>query len=337
MKFLALSLILIAASTAAHAQTAGKSTNSLFDDSEIKTLAPKTISIQGEVLDPGPVDLSSLPIRSVAIKEMAVENGKPAFKGAFFVSGYSLYDILNSKAFKKAPENTFSSPVDLYVIVENEKGEKAVFSWGEIYYRNSFDILVSKTIQPINPARTKASYTLPETPRLICARDLLNCRFLSNPVRITIKSYHGSMPKEKPQDIYAPELKIVAKAAVFTVGDIGSSAEKRTYIDVGYGHGMGFKGNENVSGYLAKDLISSKLLPTPEMLREWIVVGNAKDGYRVVLSLSEIVNRNDNEEFLLLDKKDTPGTGRYVLYPAGDFFADRDVKAVEKLELMPSE
>jgi hypothetical protein len=264
---------------------------------------------------------------------MGVENGTRVFKGAFFVNGYALCDILKSRSFKKAPENTFSSPVDLYAVVENEKGEKAVFSWGEIYYRNSFDILVTKTIQPINPTRAKASYALPETPRLICAGDLLNVRFINNPTKITVKSYHGSMPKEKPKDIYSPEMNIVTKAGTFTIGDVGSSVEKRTYSDVGYGHGMGFKGNENVSGYLLKDLIAANLTPTPDMLRQWIAIGSAKDGYRVVLSFSEIMNRNDNQDLLLLDKKNSPGDGRYTLYPAGDFFADRDVKAIEKLEL----
>jgi hypothetical protein len=332
MRYLTLLGMLFCLSVVAYAQTP-KPTNSFFDDSEMKAFDPKSIVIQGEVQDAGPVDLSSLPIRSVAIKEMGLENGQRVFKGAFFVSGYSLYDILNSKNFKKAPENTFPSPTDLYVVVENDKGEKAAFSWGEIYYRNSFDILITKTIQPINPARAKASYVLPDTPRLICAGDLVNARFISNPARITVKSYHGSMPKDKPKDIYSPELNVVSKTGSFKIGDIGSSVEKRTVSDVSYGHGMGFKGSENVTGYLLKDLISANLKPTPDMLREWIAVASAKDGYRVVISLSEIMNRGDNQDFLLMDKKDTPGSGRYHLYPAGDFFADRDVRAVEKLEL----
>jgi hypothetical protein len=96
---------------------------------------------------------------------------------------------------------------------------------------------------------------------------------------------------------------------------------------------MGFKGNESVTGYLLKDALEANFKPTPEMLREWIAVGSAKDGYRVVLSLSEIMNRGDNQDFLLLDKKDSPQSGRYLLYPTGDFFADRDVRAIEKLEL----
>jgi hypothetical protein len=161
----------------------------------------------------------------------------------------------------------------------------------------------------------------------------LDVRFISNPTKITVKSFHGAMPKDKPTDIYSPELKIVTKTGAFTIGDIGPSIEKRTYTDIGYGHGMGFKGDENVSGYLLKNLISAKFTPTPDMLREWIAVGSAKDGYRVVLSLSEIMNRSDNEDFLLLDKKDSRGNGRYALYPSCDFFADRDVRAIERLEL----
>jgi hypothetical protein len=145
------------------------------------------------------------------------------------------------------------------------------------------------------------------------------------------------MPKDKPKDIYSPELTLVTKAGAFIIGDVASSIEKRTYSDVGYGHGMGFKGNENVSGYLVKDLIAANLKPSPEMLREWIAVGNAKDGYRVVLTLSEIMNRSDNQDVLLVDKKDSQANGRYILYPAADFFADRDVKAIERLELFPLE
>jgi hypothetical protein len=97
---------------------------------------------------------------------------------------------------------------------------------------------------------------------------------------------------------------------------------------------MGFKGALSVSGYLLKDLIASNLKLSPDMLGKWIAVASAKDGYRSVMSLSEIMNRGDNQDMLLLDKKDSAGDGRYILYPAGDFFADRDVKAVERIELL---
>jgi hypothetical protein len=337
MKTAAFFMIAFLMATTAQAQTAAKSTSSFFDDSDGRDLAPKSIVIAGEVQSPGVVELSSLPIRSIAVKEMGSENGKPVFRGAFFVNGYSLYDILNATNFKKVPENTFPSPVDMYVIVENGKGEKAAFSWGEIFYRNSFDILIAKTVQPINPARAKVSYPLPDGPRLICAGDLLNVRYLDNPTKITVRSWRGAVSKDKPKDIYAPELNVTGQSIHLRIADVQPAVEKRTYSDVGYGHGMGFKGNETVTGYLLKSVLAAGFKPTPEMLKEWIAVGSAKDGYRVVYSLSEIMNRIDNQDFLLLDKKDTPESGRFLIYPSGDFFADRDIRSAEKVELTRAE
>jgi hypothetical protein len=130
-------------SIAATAQTQTKPTNSYFDDSESKELAVKSILVQGEVRKAGQVNLVDLPIRSVAYKEVGIENGKQVFKGAFFVSGYSPYDILDSMSYKKAQENTFNPPVDLYAIVENEKARR-LYSVGVNLLRNSFDILVQK-------------------------------------------------------------------------------------------------------------------------------------------------------------------------------------------------
>ena len=68
--------------------------------------------------------------------------------------------------------------------------------------------------------------------------------------------------------------------------------------------------------------------------RDGIAIVSAKDGYRCAFSLSEIVNRNDNLDFLLIDRKDVRDEGRYVLYASPDFFVDRDVKAIDKIEFV---
>jgi hypothetical protein len=310
----------------------GQDRNSLFENPESKSYVVRSITVQGEVQSPGPVSLDSLPLRSAAIKELQMENGKQDFKGAYFVTGYSLYDILNGKKFKKDPENKFSPPVDLYIIVENDKGEKAVFSWGEIYYRDSFGILITKSISAINPARMSTKWTLPEEPRLVCGSDLLSLRFLSNPTKITVKSFHGAVPGEKPKDIYSAEFKIATGAGSATIGDMPSSVQKRAVTNLSYGHGMGYKGVLNLTGFRLKDLIESKV--NPNDLRDTIVVASAKDGYRTVLSASEILNRNDNQDIILVDRKGSADDGRYLLFEPGDFFADRDVRAVEKIELI---
>ena len=332
MKYIPMLLMLLLAPAAAKERV--QTTNNLFDDYEIKTVAPRSILIEGEVQDPGPVDLNPLPLRNAAVKELAFENGKRVFKGAFFVSGYALCDILNGKAIKKSPENTFGSPVDMYVIVENDKGAKTVFSWGEIYYRESYDLLVARSVQPVYPARAKASYPLPQEPRLICGSDLLNFRFLDNPTKITVKSFHGPLPAVKPKDVFSPEIAIAAKSGSAKVGEIGSSAALRKNISVLYGHGMGFREALDFAGYSLKDLIADRIPWSPENARDTIAVVSAKDGYRSVFSASEIMNRGDDKEILLNDLKDQPNGGRYTLIVTGDFFADRNVKSVEKIELI---
>jgi hypothetical protein len=316
------------------AQEKSESTNTNFDIAESRILNPGSILIQGEVNDPGSVDVSRLPIRNAAIKEVALENGKYVFKGAFYVSGYSLYDILNLKKAKKSPENKFAPPVDMYVVVENAKGEKAAYSWGEIFYREGFNILITKTVQPIYPAHAKASWTIFDRPRLVCGNDLLNVRFIDNPTKITVKSFHGAVPTEKPKDGYSPEISIVSKTGATTARDF-AAVEKRNNRLVLYGHGAGFKEVADFTGFVLKDVLKAQIQSFPK-LQTGIVIVSATDGYRSAFSLSEIMNRNDNQEYLLNELKDNPVGGRYTLR-VNDFFADRDVRSVSKIELVDEE
>jgi hypothetical protein len=329
--------LICTAAGAVLAQDLDQSTNSFFDDSEVKSYNPKNILVQGEVQAPVTVDLSGLSLRSVPIKQLGLENGKQVFRGAFFVSGYSLYDILNRAKIKKAPENTFKPPVDMYVIVENDKGEKAVFSWGEIYYRDSFDILITRSIQAINPARAKTKWTLPDEPFLVCGSDLLDVRFITNPAKITIKSYRQNEGVEEPKDVYSPEIGILTSSGSATVRDLSASIEKRKYKSILYGHGMGFKEVFSATAYLLKDTLAANAKLAPERLKNTLVVASAKDGYRVAFSASEIMNRNDNHDYLLNDLKDNPTGGRYTLVVPPDYFADRDVRSVDKITLVDIE
>lgn len=309
-------------------------TNSLFDVSESRTFTMKGIEVVGEVRNPGMVDFSSLaavPVRSAPIHELAIENGKQVYKGAFFVSGWSLYDILKDKTVAKAPENAFKPPVDQYVIVENAKGDRAVFSWGEIYYRDGFNILISRTVQAIDPARAKVAWPLFSEPRLVCASDLVNARFISNPTRITVKSFHGA-GIEKGGASAAREFRIVNRSDSTMIGDMPTTVEKRKNRSFLYGHGMGYKGILEFTGYLLKDALSATTKFSAADIGRGIAVISAADGYRSVFSLSEIVNRNDNQDFLLNEVKKGDG-GRYTLI-ANDFFADRNVRSVSRIELV---
>ncbi|MBN2862324.1 MAG: hypothetical protein JXN62_04120 [Bacteroidales bacterium] len=57
------------------------------------------------------------------------------------------------------------------------------------------------------------------------------------------------------------------------------------------------------------------------------------DGYRCALSYSELFNRNDQQEFLLIKYKEGEEGGLFRLFAAGDFFSDRAIKSVTEIHL----
>ena len=76
---------------------------------------------------------------------------------------------------------------------------------------------------------------------------------------------------------------------------------------------------------------------TSRDLKTGLVVVIGLDGYRCIYSLSEVVNRSDQEEILLVDGKSDDGSGQYRLYPACDFFSDRAIKAISEISLTTAE
>lgn len=328
-------LVFLFVSVPLFAQEVKENTSSFFDESEVKEYVLKNIMIDGEVELPGVVDLSTLPLRNVPVKEIIMQNGKDKFIGSYYYSGYSLFDILNSKKVKKAEGSDFKPAVDLYVIVENDKGEKAVFSWGEIYYaKDNFQFILSKSVNAINPSKMKMKWPFPVDPRIICSRDIYNYRFIANPVKITVKSFPGVFTAIQTKEIFSPEIKVTCGAQSAVIKDIKSNTEKRMYKNIGYGHGMGWKGVKDVDGYLVKDVLKEHIQFQNEEIGSSVVCVSAKDGYRAVYSLSEIINRSDNEDFLLLERKDSKEDGRYTFYAAPDFFVDRNVRAVDRIQIV---
>jgi hypothetical protein len=316
------------AQSAAHTSSHDTSTVREF------TLAP--LRVVGEVETPGTVDFASLPLVKVPVKELGLdESGKKHFRGAFFYSGYSLYDILKSFKVKKANDKEFHPSTDLYLVIENEKKQKTVLSWGEVFYAgNHFQTLISKSVEAILPSKRKTQWTLPTQSGLVCGDDLNVVRFISSPTTITVRSYSGSFAATKGDNLYSPVISITTGTETSTISEIGLSIEQRKYTSVGYGHGMGYKGVQTVEGFVLKDVLQGIVRPTADEMRSCLVVVSAKDGYRAVFSASEIFDRNDNRDFLLIDRKDSKSDGRYAVFATPDFFVDRNVKAVEKIAVV---
>ena len=166
-------------------------TNNFYDNTETYNLPVIELTVDGEIANPGKVDFSSLPNHSVIVKETLLDStGGDRFTGAFRYDGYSLFDILEKKVIKKVNAGEFNSIIDLFVEIENENGEKVVFSWGEIYYPNNLHkILIASSVSRIVPSKTKELWTLPGSSKIVASTDLITERNISNPVRITVRSY----------------------------------------------------------------------------------------------------------------------------------------------------
>ncbi|MDQ1296549.1 MAG: hypothetical protein QG611_527, partial [Bacteroidota bacterium] len=312
-------------------------TNNFYDNTPTFQLPVKQLTVEGEISNPGKIDFSSLSRHSVIVKETLLDStGSDRFTGAFRYDGYSLFDILENRIIKKVNSEEFNPVIDLYIEVENDKGDKIVLSWGEIYYPNNLHrILIAGGVSRIVPSKTKELWTLPLESKLVVAGDLITERNISSPVKITVRSYPGSFPTVKGMTpIYSQKIRLFkGKEIIGEVTTIPGTDKCVTFNTVFYGRGRGIHSTSPFTGYLLKDILIKEYPVTKENLRSGIMCITGQDGYRCAVSYSEIFNRNDQQEFLLIKTASGEDGGLFRMFAAGDFFSDRAVKSVNEIHL----
>ncbi|HNW68760.1 MAG TPA: hypothetical protein PKI01_00030 [Bacteroidales bacterium] len=310
-------------------------TNDFYDDAGTVALkGDRKIEIAGEVANPGVVDFSKLKKHSVIVKETVFKAPADSFSGAYRYDGYSLYDILNSIVLKKKNENVFRPIIDLFVEIENAKGEKVVLSWGEIYYPiHRHEILIATDVMRIVPSKTKELWTLPVDTKLVVGADLVTARNISNPVKITVVSYPLDVPVTKDmKPLYSPEFKITdGTKDLKNVKELPKGLTVQNYPAIFYGRGKGIHSTQPFKGVMLKDMLAGDFPFSNELLKRGLIVAIAKDGYRGVFTYSEIMNRNDQAELLLIASPEEKTDAVFRLYPAMDFFSDRAIKALTEI------
>lgn len=311
----------------------GNKTSSFFDDTQEKVFNINSIFVEGEVENPGETDLTKLPLTSVVFKEAAYDK-QAKFVGSYHCTGYSLFDIVNSKILKKANYSDFPPNVDLYIIIENAAGKKVVVSWGELFYSKNFNkIVLTKQVTAINPSKMKMQWPVGENARFIFPNDLFNGRYIDNPTKITVKSNSGNYPKN--EKMYSETFDISLDGKVLTtVKQVDANSVLHKFDYVGYGHGRGFKGINEAAGYALKDIVRPLIQQQNTGCYDKLVVISSKDSYRATYSLSEIINRNDCDDFLVTIPEKDPEDGKYNVFATPDFFVDRNVRSVDKIEII---
>lgn len=312
-------------------------TNNFYDNTETNALPLQELIINGEIANPGKVDYSVLPLHSVIVKETLIDSaGGDRFVGAYRYDGYSLFDILNNLILKKANSQVFNPIIDLYIEIENNKGEKVVFSWGELYYPNNLHkIIIATGVSRIVPSRTKELWPLPVESKIVAANDLITERNISSPVKITVKSFPISLVVNRNLfPLYSSQIDIFSTSK--KIGSIDRVAERHnieTFNTIFYGRGKGIHSTSPFKGALLKDLLLEYFPISRENLKAGMLCLAGKDGYRCAVSYSELFNRNDQQEFLLVKSDKGEDGGLFRTFPASDFFSDRAIKALSEIHL----
>jgi len=313
-------------------------TNNFYDSTETYTLPMGDLYIEGEISNPFKVDFTKLTERSVIVKETLLDPaGGEKFTGAFRYDGYSLFDILEKTIIKKSNAEEFNSVIDLYIEVENKAGEKVVFSWGEIYYPNNLHkIIIAGKVSRIVPSKTKELWTLPEKSKIVAATELITERNISDPVKITIKSFPKSFTTIKGlSPMYSPDFKIYDQATLAgAVNSVPGNIKNETFYTIFYGRGRGIHSTSPFTGSMVKYLLKTFYPVTREKLQRGLLCFAGKDGYRCSVSYSELFNRNDQQEFLLVDSAPGENGGLFRVFATPDFFSDRAIKSLSEVHLI---
>jgi hypothetical protein len=313
-------------------------TNDFYDDAETYDLRGATqIFLEGEIGNPGAIEITELPLRSLIIKEALASGDTNCFSGAYRYDGYSLYDILNHVVLKKKNEAEFPPIIDLYVRVENKDGESVIFSWGEIYYPvHRHEIIIATKVARIVPSKTKELWPLPQDIKIVAGHDLVTERNISNPVKITVLSAGISYHVNKEMNpLFSDHIRIISQDQ--NIAKLNSSADSLQHLKyetIFYGRGRGIHSTTPFYGIPVKDYLNPFFKMTRENLRSGYFIFASVDGYRCVYTFSEIFNRNDQSEVLLVEDAGNKDGGMFRLFPAADFFSDRAVKAVSEIRFI---
>jgi hypothetical protein len=313
-----------------------KQGNSLYHQTAIEPLIQGKLFVEGEIENAGEIDLSHLYKREVMTKESFLDDQQIAeFAGVFRYQGYSLFDILNQVKVNKKNIADFRPSIDLYIIIENAEGQKAVFSWSEIYYTNiPHQIIIATDYAPIKPHRKEVSYQIGKNWKIVAGNDLLSNRNIVNPVRITVKSFDKKeyVVNRDLDPLFSSEVTIFtenqAGPVIPTMKDVPKHNQETNF----FGMGMGFHGNKSFEGFDLQNLIEIKnFTPKTSWLREGLVCVAAIDGYRAIFSYSELFNRTDQVQTILAVPEATDPSGYYRIFMPTDFYADRSVKALKEI------
>ncbi len=195
--------------------------------------------------------------------------------------------------------------------------------------------MIASGVSRIVPSKTKELWLLPSSSKIVAGSDLVTERNISDPVKITVKSIWKSFPVVKGMSpMYSKEFGLFEGDKKLAQIAPEVEKDKITFNTIFYGRGKGIHSTSPFTGLMLKDVIG-KYYPLDRLnIQQGILCLVGKDGYRCAVSFSELFNRNDQQEFLLVRTKPDEDGGLFRIFSAADFFSDRAIKSVSEIHLI---
>jgi DMSO/TMAO reductase YedYZ molybdopterin-dependent catalytic subunit len=288
--------------------------------------------------------LNAMPALAVRTAE---ENRRDGFQGVYAYEGIPLREVLRRVNIKKKGKSDFRRDIDLIVRIRGRGGGQAIFSLGEILYSRSpcAGPVLAYRFEAIKPTHMPGyRKNLREKQklaglRLVVPGDLYDTRYVEDVAEVVVENPGAKSPRtQKKETMWSDRIAVEGKGIGPT--SVGKRDvprfEKGVRRTVMVGMGRGYHGLRRFSGIPLRSLLGK--LPAGALSPRHVFVVHAPDGYRTTLSYGEVFLSRTGESMILAcesEGRDLPaGDGRFQLVLPEDFFVDRWVKSVNRLEIM---
>ncbi|NLD37725.1 MAG: hypothetical protein GX654_12735 [Desulfatiglans sp.] len=307
-----------------------------------------SISITGAVKQPLNLSMEDIcRFKTVRIQLNEILKDK-SYRGAWYYNGVPLRTLLET-AFVAKEESAYNKAIDLAVLVRNSEGQEVALSWGEIFYKNSYDIIIATSATPIRPHHDCSSCHKPEEseprmkqfdrkigfPKLVVACDEYTDRSIENIVSIEVIDPAPRMPADKSAKLDAPSFTVTGKVKQeLTITDLSGFKTRKDMHVLHMGEGKGYHGSDDYSGVLFNEIINKAGI---EPVLSQIFHISAPDGYRTTFSYGEVFLNRVEDNTIIADMKNgkkIDKEGKFIFVPSDDIMADRDIKSVNKIEVI---
>jgi precorrin-4 methylase/DMSO/TMAO reductase YedYZ molybdopterin-dependent catalytic subunit len=307
-----------------------------------------SISIAGAVKQPLNLTIEDLcRFKTVRIQLNEILKDK-SYRGAWYYNGVPLRTLLET-AYLEKEESAFNKAIDLAILVRNSEGEEVALSWGEIFYKNSYDIIIATSATPIKPHHDCNSCHKPEEtesrmkqfdrkigfPKLVVASDGYADRSIENITSIEVIDPAPRMPADKSKALSVDSFVVTGKVKKeLTINDLSGFINRRQMPVIHMGEGKGYHGIDDYSGVLFNDILEKAGIE-PNLSQIFHI--SAPDGYRTTFSYGEIFLNRVEDNTIIADMKNgkrIEKEGKFIFVPSDDLMADRDIKSVSRIEVI---